>query len=58
MGLCGDIDDEEDGAFEDVAVICKTLKANADRRHFEKFLAESLAFHNVPSHPNLAQVRE
>uniref|UniRef100_A0A914CYF8 Uncharacterized protein n=2 Tax=Acrobeloides nanus TaxID=290746 RepID=A0A914CYF8_9BILA len=56
LGLCGDIDDEEDGAAEEIAVICKTLKSNADRRHFEKFLSESLVFHNVPSHPNLAQV--
>lgn len=55
-GLCGDIDDDEDGAVEEVAVMCKTLKPSADRIHFQKFLAEALVFHNVPSHSNLAQV--
>ncbi|KAK0406964.1 hypothetical protein QR680_018915 [Steinernema hermaphroditum] len=52
----GDIDDEEDQASVDEAVLVKTLKPNADRRHFEKFLAEALVFHHVPPHPNLAQV--
>ncbi|KAH7712290.1 receptor tyrosine kinase-like protein [Aphelenchoides avenae] len=39
-GFSGDIDDEEDGANEDTA----------------QFLKDVLVFHNVPPHPNLAQV--
>lgn len=56
LGFCGDIDDEEDGANEDIAVVCKTLKPTADKLHFQQFLKDALAFHNVPAHPNLAQV--
>lgn len=51
-----DVDDQEDDAATDTAVICKTLKHGADRAQFEKFLREALCFHNVPAHPNLAQV--
>ncbi|CAD5227544.1 unnamed protein product [Bursaphelenchus okinawaensis] len=57
VGLSGDIDDEEDGVNEEVAVICKTLKNTTDRSHFEKFMRDSLVFHKVPSHINLAQVQ-
>lgn len=56
VGLSGDIDDEEDGVNEEVAVICKTLKHSTDRSHFERFIAEALVFHQVPAHINLAQV--
>uniref|UniRef100_A0AC35FAI9 Protein kinase domain-containing protein n=1 Tax=Panagrolaimus sp. PS1159 TaxID=55785 RepID=A0AC35FAI9_9BILA len=56
FGASGDIDDEEDGISEDIAVVCKTLKPSADKAHFQKFLQEALAFHNVPPHANLAQV--
>jgi hypothetical protein len=52
----GDVDVEEDEAVGDEAVIVKTLKTNADRRHFEKFLNEALVYYRVPEHPNLAQV--
>ncbi|TKR82863.1 hypothetical protein L596_016537 [Steinernema carpocapsae] len=52
----GDIDDEEDQASVDEPVLIKTLKPNADRRHFEKFLAEALVFHHVPPHPNLGHI--
>lgn len=55
-GFSGDIDDEEDDANEDIGLICKTLKLDTNRRHFEEFLQEVLIFHNVPAHPNLAQV--
>ncbi|KAI1718803.1 protein tyrosine kinase domain-containing protein [Ditylenchus destructor] len=47
IGTSGDIDDEEDDASEDTALICKTLKHDADRIHFEKFIKEALMFHNV-----------
>lgn len=57
LGICGDIDDEEDGASEDIAVVCKTLKSTADKAHFQQFIKDALVFHNVPAHPNLAQVR-
>ncbi|KAE9548688.1 hypothetical protein FO519_008100 [Halicephalobus sp. NKZ332] len=56
LGICGDIDDEEDGASEDIAVVCKTLKSTADKAHFQQFIKDALIFHNVPAHPNLAQV--
>uniref|UniRef100_A0A915DYC4 Protein kinase domain-containing protein n=1 Tax=Ditylenchus dipsaci TaxID=166011 RepID=A0A915DYC4_9BILA len=56
IGTSGDIDDEEDDAFDETPLICKTLKHGSDRTHFEKFIKECLVFHNVPSHPNLAQV--
>ncbi|CAD5234766.1 unnamed protein product [Bursaphelenchus xylophilus] len=57
VGLSGDIDDEEDGVNEEVAVICKTLKNTTDRSHFEKFIRETLVFHQVPAQMNLAQVQ-
>lgn len=55
-GESGDIDDEEDGACGDEAVIVKTLKVNADRRHLEIFLEQALVFHHVPPFTHLAQV--
>ncbi|VDM49901.1 unnamed protein product [Toxocara canis] len=55
-GECGDIDEEEDNACTDEAVIAKTLKTNADKRHFLKFLEQALVFHHVPPFPHLAQV--
>ncbi|VDK60810.1 unnamed protein product [Anisakis simplex] len=52
----GDVDDEEDNASADEAVIVKTLKPNADKRHFFKFLEQALVFHHVPPFTHLAQV--
>lgn len=54
--ISGDIDDEEDKADEDCAIIAKTLKNTASRTELEKLIKEVLIFHCVPSHPNLAQV--
>uniref|UniRef100_A0A7E4WCU5 Protein kinase domain-containing protein n=1 Tax=Panagrellus redivivus TaxID=6233 RepID=A0A7E4WCU5_PANRE len=56
LGICADIDEDEDQACDDIAVVCKTLKPAADKNHFQKFLSDALAFHNVPPHPHLAQV--
>ncbi|KAF8384411.1 lin-18 [Pristionchus pacificus] len=55
-GECGDIDDEEDEGTSDEAMIVKTLKANANKSQFDGFLLDAFAFHNLPPHPNLAQV--
>lgn len=51
-----DVDDEEDDAKDDKALICKTLKPGADRVHFVRFLRNALQFHHVPPHAHLAQV--
>uniref|UniRef100_A0A914KG84 Protein kinase domain-containing protein n=1 Tax=Meloidogyne incognita TaxID=6306 RepID=A0A914KG84_MELIC len=51
-----EVDDGEDDAKEDTALICKTLKPDADRIQFECFLRSALQFHYVPPHPHLAQV--
>uniref|UniRef100_A0A914LI54 Protein kinase domain-containing protein n=1 Tax=Meloidogyne incognita TaxID=6306 RepID=A0A914LI54_MELIC len=50
-----EVDDGEDDAKEDTALICKTLKPDADRIQFECFLRSALQFHYVPPHPHLAQ---
>jgi hypothetical protein len=50
-----EVDDEEDDAKEDKAIICKTLKPGAGRVQFERFLRNALQFHHVPSHSHLSQ---
>ncbi|KAL3072691.1 hypothetical protein niasHS_017665 [Heterodera schachtii] len=54
--MVDEVDDEEDDAKEDKALICKTLKPGAGRTQFERFLRNALQFHYVPAHSNLAQV--
>ncbi|KAI3420346.1 WIF domain [Globodera pallida] len=54
--MVDEVDDEEDDAKEDKALICKTLKPGAGRTQFERFLRNALQFHYVPAHSKLAQV--
>ncbi|CAJ0583723.1 unnamed protein product, partial [Mesorhabditis spiculigera] len=55
-GFSGDVDEDEDDGTGDEAMLVKMLKPTAGHQELEKFLSDSLVFHHVPAHTNLAKV--